>query len=69
MGWLRFAALAALMSMCWQAGAVSADDGAAALLPFKGSQAAKVRQRVQQGLDAKGAGLASFYSPSLNLGL
>lgn len=38
-------------------GTASADDGQAALLPFQGSQAAKVRQNVQKGLRAKGVTL------------
>ena len=49
---LRFGAMALLLSLCGSAGLASADDGAAALLPFQGTQAAKVRQRVQKGLAA-----------------
>jgi TolB-like protein len=49
---LRFGAMALLWSLCWSAGLASAEDGAAALLPFQGAQAAKVRQRVQRGLAA-----------------
>ncbi|MBT8453994.1 MAG: hypothetical protein KJO40_18680 [Deltaproteobacteria bacterium] len=49
---LRFGAIALLGSLCWSAGLASADGGAAALLPFQGAQAAKVRQSVQRGLAA-----------------
>jgi len=49
---LRFCALTALLSLFSWAGVASADDGAAALLPFQGPQAAKVRQNVQKGLRA-----------------
>ncbi|MGB5351020.1 MAG: hypothetical protein WBN10_15545 [Polyangiales bacterium] len=50
---LRFGAMTLLLSLCWSAGFASADDGgAAALLPFQGAQAAKVRQSVQKGLAA-----------------
>ena len=41
-----------LLSLFSLTGIASADDGAAALLPFQGPQAAKVRQNVQKGLRA-----------------
>jgi len=47
---LRFGAVTLLLSLCSSAGLASADDGAVALLPFQGAQAAKVRQNVQKGL-------------------
>jgi hypothetical protein len=40
-------------SASWFGEMASADDGAAALLPFQGTQAAKVRQSVQKGLLAR----------------
>lgn len=47
---LRVGALLALLGLgCWT-NTASADDGAAALLPFQGPQASKVRQNVQRGL-------------------
>ena len=49
---LRFGALTLLLSLFSLPGAASADDGAAALLPFRGPQAAKVRQNVQKRLRA-----------------
>ncbi|MGB5504463.1 MAG: hypothetical protein WBM75_18865 [Polyangiales bacterium] len=49
---LRFGAVTLLLSLCSSAGLASADDGAVALLPFQGAQAAKVRQNVQKGLAA-----------------
>jgi hypothetical protein len=52
MGLLRSGALTVLLSLCLLAGMASADDGAAALLPFQGPQASKVRQSVQKGLRA-----------------
>lgn len=60
MGWLRFGALAVLLSLCSRAGTASADDGAAAVLPFQGAQAAKVRKKVHAGLQAKGVTLVSL---------
>ncbi|MGB8328539.1 MAG: hypothetical protein WCE62_00320 [Polyangiales bacterium] len=47
---LRFGLLTLLMSSILFQGVASADDGAAALLPFQGPQASKVRQSVQAGL-------------------
>jgi hypothetical protein len=52
MGTLRFGALTVWLSLFSLAGVASADEGAAALLPFRGPQAAKVRQNVQKGLRA-----------------
>jgi len=49
---LRFGAVTLLLSLFSSAGLASADDGAVALLPFQGAQAAKVRQNVQKGLAA-----------------
>ncbi|MBW2379586.1 MAG: hypothetical protein JRG70_08555 [Deltaproteobacteria bacterium] len=49
---LRFCALAALLSLFSSVDVAYADDGAAALLPFQGPQAAKVRQNVQKSLRA-----------------
>jgi hypothetical protein len=49
---LRVGALTVLLSLCSLKSTASADDGAVALLPFRGSQAAKVRQEVQRGLRA-----------------
>ena len=49
---LRFGALTVLLSLCSLPGVASADEGVAALLPFRGPQAAKVRQNVQKGLRA-----------------
>jgi hypothetical protein len=49
---LRVGALAMLLSLLSLPAPVLADDGAAALLPFQGPQASKVRQRVQSGLRA-----------------
>ena len=47
---LRLGALTLLLSSCLSASLASADEGAAALLPFQGYQANKVRQRVHNGL-------------------
>lgn len=50
---MRSSQVAALVGLCLTsllAGVASADEGAAALLPFQGPQAAKLRQNVQQGL-------------------
>jgi len=52
MGSLRLGALTVLLSVLSLPGLASADDGAAALLPFQGPQASKVRQSVQKGLRA-----------------
>jgi hypothetical protein len=52
MGWLRFGVLTILLSVVSLPVAAWADDGAAALLPFQGPQAYKVRQTVQKGLRA-----------------
>ena len=52
MGTLRFGALTVWLSLFSLAGVASADEGAAALVPFRGPQAAKVRQNVQKGLRA-----------------
>lgn len=49
---LRFSALTVLLSLCSLEGMASAEDGAVAVLPFRGSQAPKVRQGVQRGLRA-----------------
>ena len=49
---LRFGALTVLLSLFALASAASADEGAAALVPFQGPQASKVRQNVQKGLRA-----------------
>jgi hypothetical protein len=49
---LRFGALTLLLSVLSLPGVASADGSAAALLPFQGPQAAKVRQRVQKSLRA-----------------
>ncbi|MGD8317337.1 MAG: hypothetical protein PVH76_06295 [Myxococcales bacterium] len=58
MGWLRLSALVgALVAVSWSAGRAAADEGAAALLPFQGAQGAKVRQRVQKALGARGVEL------------
>ena len=54
---LRVWALMVLCSASWFGGMASADDGAAALLPFQGTQAAKVRQSVQKGLLAQDVSL------------
>lgn len=47
---LRVFALLVLCSASWSSRTASADDGAAALLPFQGPQAAKLRQSLQKGL-------------------
>ena len=52
MGSLRFGVLTILLSVLSLPATASADDGAAALLPFQGPQASKVRQSVQKGLRA-----------------
>lgn len=57
MGWFRVCVLAALVAVGFSAARASADEGTAALLPFQGPQAAKVRQNVQRGLRAKGVTL------------
>lgn len=49
---LRFGMLTVLLGSFWLGGVASADDRGAALLPFQGPQASKVRQRVQSGLRA-----------------
>jgi len=49
---LRFGALTVLLGLFSLSGVASADDDAAALLPFQGPQASKVRQNVQKGLRA-----------------
>jgi hypothetical protein len=49
---LRFGALTVVLVLFSLVGVASADDGAAALLPFQGPQASKVRQNVQKGLRA-----------------
>lgn len=49
---LRFGALTVLLALFSLVGVASADEGAAALLPFQGPQASKVRQTVQKGLRA-----------------
>jgi len=54
---LRVCALMILCSMSWFSGVAWADDGAAALLPFQGPQASKVRQSVQKGLRAQDVSL------------
>jgi TolB-like protein len=50
---LRVGALIALVGLACLANAASADEGKAALLPFQGPQASKVRQNVQKGLRAE----------------
>jgi len=57
---LRFGALTFLLSTSSLAGVASAQDGAVALLPFRGSQSAKVRQNVQKGLRAAEVELVSL---------
>lgn len=57
MGWLRVCVLAVLVTVGWSSSIASAEEGTAALLPFQGPQAAKVRQNVQKGLRAKGVTL------------
>jgi hypothetical protein len=52
MRWLRFGALTVLLGLCSSAGVASADEGAAALLPFEGPQASKLRVNVHKGLRA-----------------
>lgn len=54
---LRVCALMVFCSASWFGGMASADDGAAALLPFQGTQAAKVRQSVHKGLLAQDVSL------------
>lgn len=49
---LRVCALSVFLSLGLFGGAASADEGTAALLPFQGPQAGKVRQNVQKGLRA-----------------
>ena len=57
---LRFGALTVWLSLFALTGVASADDGVAALLPFQGPQAAKVRQNVQKGLRAADVQLLSL---------
>ncbi|MBW2585699.1 MAG: hypothetical protein JRD92_01980 [Deltaproteobacteria bacterium] len=57
---LRFGALTVWLSLFGLTGVASADDGVAALLPFQGPQAAKVRQNVQKGLRAADVQLLSL---------
>jgi hypothetical protein len=57
---LRFSALTVLLSLFTLTGAASADDGLAALLPFQGPQAAKIRQNVQKGLRSADVQLVSL---------
>ena len=57
---LRFGALTVWLSLFALTGVASADDGVAALLPFQGPQAAKVRQNVQKGLRAADVQLVSL---------
>ena len=57
---LRFGALTMLLGLFSLAGVASAEDGAAALLPFQGPQAAKVRQNVQKGLRTADVELVSL---------
>ena len=47
---LRFGALTLLLGLLSLRGVASAEDRPAALLPFQGPQAAKIRQNVQKGL-------------------
>jgi hypothetical protein len=49
---MRFGVLTLLLTFFSLEGAASADEGAAALLPFQGPQASRVRQSVQEGLRA-----------------
>ena len=49
---LRFGVLTMLLGLFSWAGVASADEGVAALLPFQGPKAAKIRQSVQKGLHA-----------------
>jgi hypothetical protein len=49
---LRFGVLTVVLGLLSLAGVASADEGAAALLPFQGPQASKVRQNVQKRLRA-----------------
>jgi TolB-like protein len=51
---LRLGALILFLSVASSAGVASAEGDRAALLPFQGPQATKVRQNVQRGLSAKG---------------
>ncbi len=50
MGAWRVGALTVLLGLCLGQGTAYAEDGTAAILPLKGPQAAKIRQRVQNGL-------------------
>ncbi len=52
MGAWRVGALTVLLGLCLLEGTAYAEDGAAAILPLQGPQAAKIRQRVQTGLRA-----------------
>jgi hypothetical protein len=54
---LRVGALIVACVVSLLGGTASAEDGAAALLPFQGSQAVKVRQNVQKGLRTQGVKL------------
>ncbi len=51
---LHLGALTVFLSVASSAGVASAEDTRAALLPFQGPQASKVRQSVQEGLSGKG---------------
>ncbi len=57
---LRFGAMTLLLSLCSSAGLAFADEGRVALLPFQGTQAAKVRQNVQKGLASSEVNLVSL---------
>lgn len=57
---LRVGALTMLLSVLSLPALVSADDGAAALLPFQGPQASKIRQSVQSGLQAADVSLVAL---------
>jgi hypothetical protein len=57
---VRFGAMILWLSLCSSTGLAAADDGAVALLPFQGAQAAKVRQNVQKGLAAAEVDLISL---------
>ncbi len=60
MRWLGFGALVVLLSWVSHAGMAAAQPSEAALLPFRGPQAAKVRQAVHEGLAEKGVQLVSL---------
>ena len=57
---LRFGALLMLLTLGLLPGVASAEERPAALLPFQGAQAAKVRQNVQKGLRAAEVSLVSL---------